>query len=480
MIKLFRLVFLFFIVFCSFAQSSELSQVDVILNLHTNLIAVFGAILILFLLFFVYLKRIDKNKNDMMIISVIRFSPIIVIPIITAVLVWLFLYSANQNLEEKKLAEKQTYIQSMKLESKREVDRFVQMAQHRLSIKNHDKAKIKSNLLSIASSIKYGESGYLIVGSMDGIMLHHSNKNLIGIKFNDAGYEKAKQVFTLFKETIKNSGSGFVSYMWENPSSKQEEEKTTYVSYIPELNWYVASGVYLDELELYIQDKLKQDELYNEKNVNIIILASIILLVFSLILSIALSVIIKNIFAFYKKSILDEVLKTKEIEKSREKYQHLANTDSLTKSHNRFSIMQIIDDELLNLKSKNMSLSLIMFDLDHFKKVNDIYGHSVGDSVLVEITNLVKSSLRDADNIGRYGGEEFLVSLPNTDLQTAKNIASRIRERVELFSFEGAKNITISVGIIEVNRDESRHELLKRVDDLLYLAKEQGRNRVCH
>jgi diguanylate cyclase (GGDEF)-like protein len=267
--------------------------------------------------------------------------------------------------------------------------------------------------------------------------------------------------------------------MWKNPSTKKEEEKQTYVKYLPEANWYVASGVYLDELDLYIQKQLEQDSKYDKTNINIIIIASVILLIFSLVLSIAMSAIIKNIFIYYKKSILSEVEKTKEIEKTKQKYEILSHTDSLTNMHNRFSIMKILDEQLSSSKNKNRPLSLIMFDLDYFKQINDKYGHSAGDSVLVEISELVKENLRDADCVGRYGGEEFLVTLPNTDLDISKIIANRIRQKVEKFKFKSVESVTISIGLIEVSKDESRHEVLKRVDKLLYKAKEQGRNRVC-
>jgi len=445
-----------------------------------NFIAIFATTVILFVAFLIYLKKIDKKiKKDMLIITIIRFSPIFIIPIVTSLFVWMFLYSANENLQERKYAESKAYIKNMKLQSKREVDRFVQIAQHRFKLTNTNKKMIEANLLSIASSIRYGENGYLIVGSMKGAMLHHPNKDLIGSKFEKDIYVKVKRVYELFKEKISKEGKGFVTYLWENPTTKQEEKKLVYVSYLPELDWFVASGVYLDELDTYIESKTKHDALYDEKNINIIILASIVLLIFSLIISIALSVIIKNIFRFYKKSILDAIEKKKNIEITKEKYRLLASTDDLTKAHNRFSIMSILDDELLNFKRTDMNLSVIMFDLDHFKKVNDIYGHSVGDSVLTEITQLVKANLRDADSIGRYGGEEFLVILPSTNLDTAKRVADRIREKVESFNFKDVAKVTISVGAIEVYEKESRHELLKRVDNLLYHAKDEGRNRVC-
>jgi hypothetical protein len=180
-------------------------------NILFKLIAIFSVILVLFLIFLLYLKRVDKNNNDMIVISIIRFSPIFVIPIVTSVIVWFFMLFANQNLEQKIEIKKKAYIQNKKLELKREVDRFVQIAQHRLNSKNATQKKIKSNLLSIASSIRYGKSGYIIVGSMEGRMLEHPNKDLVGISFYDPKYIKAKKVFELFEQKIDENGEGFVT-----------------------------------------------------------------------------------------------------------------------------------------------------------------------------------------------------------------------------------------------------------------------------
>ena len=119
-----------------------------------------------------------------------------------------------------------------------------------------------------------------------------------------------------------------------------------------------------------------------------------------------------------------------------------------------------------------------MYDIDYFKKVNDIHGHDIGDKVLTSLSSVVKNNIRDIDIVGRYGGEEFLIILPNTILKDAKYYADRLREKVEQYKFNIVNHITISLGLVELKDNESIDEVFKRVDNLLYKSKNDGRNRV--
>ncbi len=159
--------------------------------------------------------------------------------------------------------------------------------------------------------------------------------------------------------------------------------------------------------------------------------------------------------------------------------QHIAITDGLTQIYNRKHIIDILEQELersLRYKSK---LSILLFDIDYFKNVNDTYGHLSGDKVLVKISKTISSELRTSDSIGRYGGEEFLVVFPETDLAGAYLIADRIRKTVKKlkWDFNKEKAITISGGVVE-NYGEGYNKMIKRADELLYCAKENGRNRI--
>jgi len=138
----------------------------------------------------------------------------------------------------------------------------------------------------------------------------------------------------------------------------------------------------------------------------------------------------------------------------------------------------VTKDQLKQIQSSDTPLSLIMFDLDHFKKINDQYGHDVGDQVLIDLTKLIKCHLREQDSIGRYGGEEFIVVLPNTPLESAKIIAQRLRQEIADYAFDKVGQVTVSMGLVQAYQNEAQKDLLKRADILLYEAKERGRNQV--
>jgi len=162
------------------------------------------------------------------------------------------------------------------------------------------------------------------------------------------------------------------------------------------------------------------------------------------------------------------------------KLQHLAAIDSLTAIYNRHKISEIIVSEIDRASRYKESFGLIMFDLDFFKKVNDNYGHDVGDSVLKEISKLIGKDLRKTDSFGRWGGEEFIIVLPAISKTLLLEKAERIRLLVDTHTFETIGNITISLGVTLFETGENLQRIYKRVDDALYSAKESGRNKVVY
>jgi polar amino acid transport system substrate-binding protein len=155
-----------------------------------------------------------------------------------------------------------------------------------------------------------------------------------------------------------------------------------------------------------------------------------------------------------------------------------AMTDQLTQLPNRYLLDQEIQRVISSAKRYREPFSLVLFDLDFFKEINDEYGHQKGDEVLIHISNEMSRSTRDTDLLGRWGGEEFLLVCPKTDLQGAMNLANKIREHIEQQQFITEKQITLSAGVAEFGENESYHTVLKRLDDALYLAKKSGRNTV--
>lgn len=160
----------------------------------------------------------------------------------------------------------------------------------------------------------------------------------------------------------------------------------------------------------------------------------------------------------------------------------LATTDSLTGLFNRRRFMELCDREYSRSLRYGRALSMFMMDIDHFKLVNDEHGHDVGDQVLRSISETAIMALRGADIIGRIGGEEFAVLLPETENGSALEVAERLRLSIERSSIEttaGSLNITVSIGVSSMAPDiTSVDKLLKRADVALYDAKQSGRNRV--
>ena len=167
-----------------------------------------------------------------------------------------------------------------------------------------------------------------------------------------------------------------------------------------------------------------------------------------------------------------------------EKMRDLATIDDLTQIFNKKYILEFLDTEFGRCRSLRIPLSLIMFDLDHFKKLNDHFGHLAGDYVLRKTCAVLKDRLlRSQDVFGRYGGEEFVVILPEAPLQRACEIAERLRSTIENFSFEYDAHklaVTISLGVSELDVSMQVSEsLIKKADQALYKAKNSGRNQVC-
>jgi diguanylate cyclase (GGDEF)-like protein len=180
-----------------------------------------------------------------------------------------------------------------------------------------------------------------------------------------------------------------------------------------------------------------------------------------------------------RKRISDEREKLlEELEKKNEKLKEMAITDGLTGLYNHSFIIKRLSEEVASSKRYKNSLSIIMFDIDCFKNINDSFGHQVGDEVLLKISSTLKNKLRQVDIAGRYGGEEFLIILPNTNLENSHKVAEKIRGSIQQLKWDSGKfNVTISGGVSSL-KDEDVTEFISKADDFLYKAKENGRNRI--
>ena len=183
------------------------------------------------------------------------------------------------------------------------------------------------------------------------------------------------------------------------------------------------------------------------------------------------------------KSMLRIKVLQDELARANDELRRMAVTDSLTGLHNRRNVELLLHDMFEHSVRLHEPLACAMFDLDHFKSVNDTYGHQAGDAVLQQLAEILKESAREIDKVGRYGGEEFIVLLPGTVLDAAVTFAERTRQQVEshTFTFEGGslrRTLSCGVAAFPHPRISHREALVKAADDALYVAKELGRNRV--
>lgn len=157
----------------------------------------------------------------------------------------------------------------------------------------------------------------------------------------------------------------------------------------------------------------------------------------------------------------------------------LTEVDRLTQLFNRLKLDSVIKYEIERTKRSLSPLSIILMDIDHFKLVNDNFGHIVGDEVLKEVAKIIKESIRKVDTAGRWGGEEFMIVLPDSDLDGGRILAEKIRTKIESNDFSKVGRLTASFGVAEFKDGISEIEFVNRADNAMYQAKNQGRNKVC-
>jgi diguanylate cyclase (GGDEF)-like protein len=296
------------------------------------------------------------------------------------------------------------------------------------------------------------------VFALDGTIIYSTDKNIIGMKVVDN--PRLERALTGEVDSHQETKEKVIDL-----AEEQLMDVDVVETYLPVFN---KGGAIAGCFELYVDITRYRDEISRRVSISISILFVILLGVF------ALSFLVVNMGARQLKKLLSRL-------------QQQAATDPLTGIFNRGAVLNRATEEhsrMIRNKEKKtvVGFGLIMVDLDHFKKVNDTYGHLAGDEVLREMSRRVQSCLRKYDVFGRYGGEEFLVILPDTDDKVSRTVAERIR--CELFKSpfvagEHEMSITASFGVACCQDPaEGVNSALQRTDDALYQAKAEGRNRV--
>ncbi|MGL1931171.1 MAG: sensor domain-containing diguanylate cyclase [Desulfotalea sp.] len=263
---------------------------------------------------------------------------------------------------------------------------------------------------------------------------------LRGVSYTDAGNIHQMEGLSVCATKILTSPSSSIVY------EREGEKHYLNSRFVPEFDWYLIVEQQEDEAELRIHNTL------------------MINLGVSLVISIVIIILVNLIINGYQ-----------------EKLEAMATTDKLTGIANR-QVFDVLFRQAYSQSKRNKThLSAIMCDIDYFKQVNDTYGHPTGDVVLKTLSQTIKHSIRESDILFRWGGEEFLVILPESDLDLASRVAEKIRREVEdldiIFSRKSI-SVTISMGVATMSDVETADDLIMRSDKALYAAKENGRNRV--
>jgi diguanylate cyclase (GGDEF)-like protein len=161
-----------------------------------------------------------------------------------------------------------------------------------------------------------------------------------------------------------------------------------------------------------------------------------------------------------------------------EEIRNLSEIDHLTEMYNRRKITELFDSEYVRYKRYRYPLSIMIIDIDFFKKINDEHGHNQGDITLKEIASILKREVRESDHVGRWGGEEFLVICPETDIDGAYTLAEKLRKTISEYPFSNVGHKTASFGVTTCSDDCTFENMINRADKALYTAKSGGRNNV--
>lgn len=348
--------------------------------------------------------------------------------------------------------------------------------------------KIKKEILTdIAKSMGDDPKNYFFVyglnnifgGENFGTLLVNPNRpDLVGTQLSDEYRGAHGKAFRKeFLDGLQKGGEAYVRYWYKKPGDENPKQKLSYFKLYPEWNWVVAKGVYLDDLEDIIHEKEVALETRVKAKLATFSLLSLVV--------IAVVVMLAHFFTRFIYGILEEYKKVQrqqrdELERINQTLHQQSITDSLTNICNRSSFNDHLDEELGRASRYAIPLSLVIIDIDHFKEINDSLGHLKGDTVLVELTELIQANIRQTDIFARWGGEEFVLLVPESGSEATRNLAEKLCKLVAGHSFSIEHQVTCSFGITAYIPGDQASTFLDRADQALYVAKQSGRNRVAH
>lgn len=307
------------------------------------------------------------------------------------------------------------------------------------------------------------------------MLINSNRKDLVGKRISDDYVDARGKPFRKeFLKGIREKGEAYVVYWYKKPDGSGIGRKLSYFKHYKEWDWVVARGIYFDRIDAIIS--ANKSSLRTRVKNDILLLCMIFVFAVSVALTVAFhfSKELESIFSRYKNTQKEHTEKLEDLNKS---LKQLSRTDALTGIFNRGYFNYKLSVETARATRYKSPLCAILYDIDHFKSINDTFGHLVGDEVLKDLTDLVRINIRKTDIAARWGGEEFAILAPGIHLEEALLFAEKLRKIIEDCSFTIDRQITCSFGVTLFKPPESSDSMLARLDQNLYAAKEQGRNR---
>ncbi len=385
----------------------------------------------------------------------------------------------------------------------------------------------KQRLLAEIQDMRYGDNGYFFVDDWDGVVLAHGTQpDLVGQNIIDHTDHNGVKVVQLLIEAAKKTSGDFVRYSWLKPDTLQERPKVSFSMGIPAWRWMIGTGIYTDDVEKTIQrlhDTLVSKMLFSMLGV----------LTGVLLVGLLIHYWIRRVYHSLQRDVgrfrtffsearpgarlddatmgysehrelvghlnrmmeardaasrdlleqqgkLEETVRqrTESLQIKSEELRLLATTDTLTGLSNRYHFSQLLQQYLKEAHRYQVPGCLVMIDVDHFKAVNDHFGHDVGDEVLRGVAQHLRTQLREVDHLARWGGEEFTLLLGHTSLTAGVELCQRLCDLLGAEPDPVAGVVTASFGITAILPEDSLNTVVKRADEALYKAKAAGRNRV--
>lgn len=308
------------------------------------------------------------------------------------------------------------------------------------------------------------------------LLVNPNRTDLVGRSLSDSFTDaKGTPFLKLMLKGIRDKGEVFVYYWYKKPHSDGIFPKVSYFRYYPDWKWVIGKGTYLDVLDERVLQM--QQELRDKIKQTILFMASVLFITCSIFLWLAyiFSSRINRLFEAYKttqkrhRKRLEHLNKTLEIR---------ATTDSLTKVYNRAYFNDRLLQEISRVDRYHTRLGLILFDIDFFKQINDTHGHLEGDRVLKRIARLCRENIRTSDILARWGGEEFVILIPENSCETDEVLAEKLRLIIQNHPFSDRYRVTCSFGVTGFISGEKPDEFIKRADKALYKSKKAGKNTI--